>query len=84
MVPITTVACSGRQQSPGLWPAWAPYTHGTQALTGLTTLLFILALCTLLLEVTQLLGRHTQFSTGEMSWLAGFLGQLDECLGTEG
>lgn len=30
-----------------------------EALTSLTTLVFILALCTVLLEITQLLGGHT-------------------------
>lgn len=55
-----------------------------QAVPGLTTLLLVLALCAVLLEVTQLLWGHTQFTTGEVPWRAGLLGQPDGCLGREG
>lgn len=68
-----------------VWPAWAPlHVEPSQALTRLTTLLFVLALRTVLLEITQLFWGHTQFTTGEMSWLTGSLGQLSRSLGIEG
>lgn len=83
VVPATTVVCSGRPQSPAFsgLPGSPKRVEPRQALTGLTTLLFILALWTVLLEVTQLLRGHTQFATGEMSWLTGLLGQLVRYLG---
>lgn len=86
MVPATTVVSSGRQQSPessGL-PGPPLHVEPSQALTRLTTLLFVLALRTVLLEITQLFWGHTQFTTGEMSWLTGSLGQLSRSLGIEG